>query len=283
MVPRKPRHRHQAGGRVKRGTPRHFKMDALSERLGISLPHAVGIMEMLWHWAAESTPQGDIGKASDRAIANAVCWDRDSSELIAALIETRWLDRCPVNRLVIHDWEQHCEQSVKKYLQYWKLPFIQCVTISRRNSENLRESPASRVAEAEAEAEEKASPEKTETRVLFTTPPALPPEDPFVVAGFESDFDAAQWWRAVVKRHPNPNHNANGFNCLRDLVLSGNFNRSKFEAWYEKACKDPRWKERGGMFCPNLFSILHNGLWNHDPPDFSQFADPKPKSLAERL
>jgi len=59
---------------VKPGTPRHPKTQALAEQLGEQLATAVGILEMLWHFTAEVTPAGDIGKYTPRHIARHIGW-----------------------------------------------------------------------------------------------------------------------------------------------------------------------------------------------------------------
>lgn len=137
---------------MKRGTPRHPKTYALAESLSIPLPHAVGILEMLWHHAAIHTPRGDIGSLPDVAIAYACCY-RKPSILIAALVSTRWLDKDPDHRLIIHDWPRHCEESVKKWLSRndkEMLPvYGKCLDIVETLTEQC---PPSREAKAEAKA-----------------------------------------------------------------------------------------------------------------------------------
>lgn len=113
---------------MKRGTPTHPKMFTLSKLLGIPLPHAVGIMEILWQFTANYAPQGDIGKFTDDEIANAVHWEGNSTELVENLIHSRWVDRCDHKRLIIHDWVDHCEDSVKKRVKRNNLEFFSPVT-----------------------------------------------------------------------------------------------------------------------------------------------------------
>ncbi len=138
---------------MKRGTPRHPKTYALAESLSIPLPHAVGILEMLWHHAAQYTPCGDIGSLPNGAIAEAVCWTKKPADLIAALVENGWVDVCPVSRYLIHDWEEHCEQSVRKWMERNGKSFL---TISDQCAENVQttagQHPPSRVAVAVARA-----------------------------------------------------------------------------------------------------------------------------------
>ena len=97
---------------MKRGTPTHRKMIRLSRRLGISLPAAVGTMELLWQWTADNLPRGDIGRSEDWEIARAVYWEGDPQELMLGLVAEAWIDAHPVHRFIIHDWPEHCEDSV---------------------------------------------------------------------------------------------------------------------------------------------------------------------------
>lgn len=109
---------------MKRGTPEHPKMLALSRALSIPRFSAVGLMETLWHWASRFAPQGDIGKWSDTAIADGATWEGDAEQFVSALTEIGWLDASAEYRLVIHDWEEHADGTVKKYLQRQGLTFL---------------------------------------------------------------------------------------------------------------------------------------------------------------
>lgn len=106
---------------MKTGAPGHPKMIALSITLKIPIYAAVGIMEMLWHFADKHAIQGDIGKYPDQVISQSVGWDRTPEELISALVTCRWLDRSDRYRLLIHDWEEHCQNYCKKRLKSSKL------------------------------------------------------------------------------------------------------------------------------------------------------------------
>lgn len=99
-------------------------MEDLATRLGIDLCHAGGILEFLWHFAMRYSPQGNIGKFSNIAIAKRIGWSGDPDKLADALVAARWLDHDSAHRLVIHDWPDHCDRSVKKYLAEQQLPFI---------------------------------------------------------------------------------------------------------------------------------------------------------------
>lgn len=94
---------------MKRGTPDHPKMKALARILGITRTHAVGIMECLWQWTSNYNPDGDLSRWTDGQIADAVDW-KDPAALIEALQneDVGFLD----GGKLVHDWCEHCEDSV---------------------------------------------------------------------------------------------------------------------------------------------------------------------------
>lgn len=111
---------------MKRGTPRLKKTYALAEALKIELPHAVGILVMLWEFCADQFPRGDIGTASDLEIAVAAGWKKRPLLLINALCDekSRWLDRDTEHRLIVHDWPDHAEYEVCRKLIRLKKDFL---------------------------------------------------------------------------------------------------------------------------------------------------------------
>jgi len=162
---------------MKRGTPRHRKMHALAAALKLPLHSAVGIMEMLWHYTAQNTPEGDIGSVPDREIASAVDWPspRKAEVLVSALVETGWLDRNETYRLIVHDWPEHCEQAVRKWLDRNRKKFLpvygQMTDAVRTNDGQMTDSVRpSREAEARAVASDVVcSSEKTTTPEVSTS------------------------------------------------------------------------------------------------------------------
>jgi hypothetical protein len=121
---------------LKRGTPDNPKTVHLAELLNINRAWAVGILEMLWHFTAKFCPCGDIGRFTDKQIAEAVAWERPTGErgvtpewkLSDALVTAKWLDRCTCHRLVVHDWSDHADQSVERFLARRGLVFVHTVT-----------------------------------------------------------------------------------------------------------------------------------------------------------
>lgn len=98
---------------MKKGTPRHPKVKRLARRLLVDLPHAVGLLEMLWHYTAEFYPAGDVGRATDDDIHEAVNWNNKKRQsFVKALVAEGFLDENADCRLIVHDWANHAEDSV---------------------------------------------------------------------------------------------------------------------------------------------------------------------------
>src|SRR4051794_2736896 len=110
---------------MKRGTTDHPKMKTLSRILNVPLPMAVGILQLLWEVAADYALDGGVGKFTDEHIAEACGWTGNASDLVGALTDQRcqWLDSHEGFRLVVHDWPDHCEDSVHNKLARSKRHF----------------------------------------------------------------------------------------------------------------------------------------------------------------
>jgi len=114
---------------MKRGTPNHPKTLELAAALGLPRWGAVGVLETLWHFAAQYARRGDVGRHTDGAIAEGLGWQGDTGRLMAALVETRWLDRCRCHRLRIHDWPEHADQTVRRTDEVKRLSFLECYCV----------------------------------------------------------------------------------------------------------------------------------------------------------
>ena len=101
-------------GTMKRTAMNHTKMKRLIRVLKIQQYAVVGILESLWHLTAREAPEGNIGKLSDEDIAAWIDWEGSGTELVEALVECGWVDADPTHRLVIHDWQEHCDDATKK-------------------------------------------------------------------------------------------------------------------------------------------------------------------------
>jgi len=106
---------------MKRGTPDHPKVLELCELLGVRRPTAIGHLELLFHFTAQYAPEGNIGKYSNRRIAAALDWggktDASVDKCIDAFIDSGWIDRCEINRLVTHDWAAHMDKATRQRLK----------------------------------------------------------------------------------------------------------------------------------------------------------------------
>lgn len=105
---------------MKREGFHHRKVRGLSrlfERAGRENPEmqARAALEGLWFVTATHAPHGNVGaRCTDEEIADLIGWRRDPHELIAALLEQRWLDASEVHRLLVHDWSHHADKHVHR-------------------------------------------------------------------------------------------------------------------------------------------------------------------------
>ena len=113
---------------MKRGTPNHPKTMRLARILRCSRATAVGHLELLFHFTAQLAPQGDLGRWTDEEISDACAFEGpDASKFITAMVNSGWLELSIEHRLVVHDWHDHADQSVRKYLERKQLSFVNSV------------------------------------------------------------------------------------------------------------------------------------------------------------
>jgi hypothetical protein len=96
---------------MKQGSEDHAKFKMLARLLRVPLPYANGIMERLWNKAAQFRPDGAVGRWSNLEIAEycAMPLESDPDALVDAMVTAKLLDLVKgVNRLIIHDWAEHC-------------------------------------------------------------------------------------------------------------------------------------------------------------------------------
>lgn len=80
----------------------HPKTLMLANRLGISIPQAIGHLHLLWWWALDYCADGYITRYRDY-IPMAAQWEGDGEQFTKALIEFGWVDEID-DELIIHDW-----------------------------------------------------------------------------------------------------------------------------------------------------------------------------------
>lgn len=101
---------------AKRGTLTHRRTRRLASALGISPPHALGLMEALWHVTAENAPRGDIGRLANQDLADEIYWDGEADVLIAAFVRAGVLEESEDYRLAVHGWSEHADNATRHKL-----------------------------------------------------------------------------------------------------------------------------------------------------------------------
>ena len=94
----------------------HPKTLDFASRLDVSLPQAIGHLELLWAFVAQKTPHGNVGKWADGAIARASHWTGDATAFVTALCDAGFLERHEEYRLIVHDWHEHAPRWVASKL-----------------------------------------------------------------------------------------------------------------------------------------------------------------------
>lgn len=93
---------------------RHPKLKRLARGLGVSEPAAIGHLLMLWGWALDFAPDGDLQNFDNEDIAEAMNWKGSAAELVDALVlcggrgQSGFLDRAEDGRLTLHNWDENC-------------------------------------------------------------------------------------------------------------------------------------------------------------------------------
>lgn len=95
------------------GLGRHHKMRRIKRSLGIGVAQAVGHMALLWTWAIDAAPDGDLTNFECVDIAEQAEWDGDPLEFVGALVSAGLLDQ-ENERLTIHDWDTYAGRLVEK-------------------------------------------------------------------------------------------------------------------------------------------------------------------------
>ena len=111
---------------MKREALDHPKLQVLAAKLGGDICDARGIFEGLIGGAARFRQQGDVGAYPDEVIAGWIGSRRWSAgELVGALTDraVSILEPHDTLRLVVHDWCEHADQSVKRWLSARGLRF----------------------------------------------------------------------------------------------------------------------------------------------------------------
>jgi len=95
----------------------HVKTKTLQRLLGLRHYEAVGLLEMLFNFAAQNADDGHVGKYTNNQIAIWIDWFGDADDLVHALVESGYLEEIDRDaRLAVHDWNEHAPTYIKKRL-----------------------------------------------------------------------------------------------------------------------------------------------------------------------
>lgn len=90
--------------------PNNKKLLRLKRILKIKTPQAIGHVCLLWLWAVDNAPNGDLSSFSADDIAEVCEFTKDSEIFLKSLIEAGFLD----NNLRIHDWDEYTGKLLEK-------------------------------------------------------------------------------------------------------------------------------------------------------------------------
>jgi len=122
---------------VKTGTTESPKFKNLKTKLGLPTYAVVGVLESVWQFAKKNSPQGNIGKWTNAEIEGGIEWNGPPGTLIDALVETKWIDRCEVHRLILHDWLEHLDGWLKNSLKAKGLKVYSANTVESTNTHGV--------------------------------------------------------------------------------------------------------------------------------------------------
>jgi hypothetical protein len=119
---------------VHQSLPSHRKTSKLMRALDIKTrAQAVGHLVMLWLWALDNAPTGNLREIDPDDVAEAAGWSGDSGKLLAALEKSGYLDEDGS----VHDWGAYAGRLIDKR-----------AANAKRNRESRAKKNASRDAES---------------------------------------------------------------------------------------------------------------------------------------
>lgn len=88
---------------------RHPKLKRAARLAGVSEPAMIGHLHLLWWWALELAPDGDLSPFDREDVADAAGWTGDADVLVRSLIECGPGDSAGFVEpdMKLHDWEEY--------------------------------------------------------------------------------------------------------------------------------------------------------------------------------
>ena len=92
----------------------HPKLKRLARLLGVSKQAAIGYLHLLWWWALDYAPRGQVIPPFDTEdVADAMEFDGDPEKVVDALISAGFLD-IEDSSITIHDWHDYAGKLLDK-------------------------------------------------------------------------------------------------------------------------------------------------------------------------
>lgn len=87
----------------------HPKTRRAARRAGVSLPTMIGHLHLLWWWALDHSPHGDLSRFDDEDLADGAMWEGDPETFVEALQECGPGDTegFLTDGRQLHDWDEY--------------------------------------------------------------------------------------------------------------------------------------------------------------------------------
>ncbi len=264
----------------------HPKIERLVALLGCCYCLAVGICECLWQFVSRHAPAGDVGKWTDADIAQGMRYEGSPAELIKALLEAGLLDESDQHRLCVHDWSDHCEDSIHATLARrgdlfadGSVPKLVKLSRDERADRELHfaEKLAAQGAAEESLGRQRRKPAANGSR---KPPPAAclslsqaMPEPGKAKPEADDAFDT--WWATYPKRVGKDAAQKAWANAIDRIKLSTGGTKVAAVATLLTAAREFANSPKGkaGKFCPNPSTWLNQGRWADDRSTWHDAAD----------
>lgn len=89
----------------------HRKTMALEAELEIDTAQAVGHLHLLWWWALDNVPTGDLTGVPNEILSRAAKWRGDATAFVVAMIHSGFIDPNPRH---LHNWEDYSGRLVAR-------------------------------------------------------------------------------------------------------------------------------------------------------------------------
>ena len=247
----------------------HHKILDAADALDTTPAHVTGCLVLLWLWALDNAPDGNLSGITAGTIARAAQWTEDKDQLIEVLTSVRLLDKTPEG-LVIHDWMDRAGNLIDR---------------RRADAERKRRERAVKKELEASGGTSDASPQdiRTQSRLhqdqtkqyqntvdkTVETPPEPPQADGEEAASLQDQrFD--QFWQAYPKKVGKADARKA---WKRAKVTSEIFER--ILTAIEAAKASEQWQRENGRYIPNPATWINQGRWDDEIPAASPFTAPQ--------